>query len=111
MKIFGADKKTFQAKNTSASNSKKILFSASSDSEEPKFNILLGKEYLKKIGESKDGKTHLYSASIPQGQQISVVTPSQVSITPYPPLDLKIWRGDISDNETLEKLKNYYNLK
>lgn len=85
-KLAGAKEKTFEAQNTDTSNPNTIIFSASSTSPSisPDLSFLTGKEYIKTIDESKDGKERIFSATLPPGKELKTASPEQVTISVLP---------------------------
>jgi hypothetical protein len=115
-KLAGAKEKTFEAQNTDISNTNTIIFSASSTtpSISPDLNFLTGKEYIKTIGESKDGKERIFSATLPPGKGLKTASPEQVTISVLPNsfisklFDFKKFPLSAKDAEAIQE---YYNLE
>lgn len=85
-KLVGNKENKFKAQNTDNKNQKSIIFSASSTSNSisPELNFLIGKEYIKIVNESKDGKERIFRATLPPGKILKAVSPEQVIINVLP---------------------------
>lgn len=92
-KLIGHKEKTFEAQNTDKTNPKSLIVSASSTSQTigPDLKFLIGKEYIKTIYESKDGRERIFIATLPPGKELKTATPDQVvfNVLPASPSDNK----------------------
>jgi len=114
-KLVGAKDKTFEALNTDVKNPKSLIFSASSTSPNvtPDLKFFEGKEYIKMIDQSKDGRERIFSATLPPGKEIKAASPEQVIINIIPDslmskiVEFRIFpAGDES-----KAIKEYYKLE
>lgn len=105
-KLIGDKKKIFEARNTDKKNPKPLVFSASSTSQtvSPNLNFLVGKEYIKDIYVSKDGKEQIFNATLPPGKEIKTATSSQVSVNVWP-------TSSADDNRKKEILREIFGLE
>ncbi len=85
-KLAGAKEKTFEAQNTDNSNPNTLIFSASSTSNSisPDLTFIAGKEFIKTILQSKDGKEHIFRATLPPGKELKTASPEAVTIKVLP---------------------------
>jgi len=115
-KLAGAKEKTFEAQNTDTSNPNTIIFSASSTSPSisPDLSFLTGKEYIKTIDESKDGKERIFSATLPPGMELKTASPEQVTISVLPNSIISKLVDFITllpGDKEAKSIQEYYNLE
>jgi len=112
-KLAGAKEKTFEAQNTDNSNPNTIIFSASSTSPSisPDLSFLTGKEYIKTIDESKDGKERIFTATLPPGKELKTASPEQVAINVLPKSFILNFRKFPLGDKEAEAIQEYYNLE
>lgn len=111
-KLVGDKEKTFEAQNTDNNNPKSLIFSASSTSESisPELNFFVGKEYIKIVNESKDGKERIFSATLPPGKRFKAASPEQVIINVIPHSFLSkilVWKDSLNEDEA-KAVREYY---
>jgi len=78
--FMGKKKKELEVKNTDTKNTETLILSAESTSPSvsPDLDFLAGKEYVKEIKESEDGREKKYSVTLPPGGELRVASPSAV---------------------------------